>query len=131
MNNQIFLYYVASIIIAALSGLGIGSGGLFIIMLTAFLGIDPLQARGMNLLFFVFSASAALLIHLKRKDIEPGLVIFTSVFAVIGTIVGSMIGSYLSPLLLRRIFGCILVLSGIKNLVGYLTFRKEKDKTYR
>ena len=46
---------LVSFFIAVLSGLGVGSGGLFVIWLTAAYGVSATQARGMNLLFFVFS----------------------------------------------------------------------------
>ena len=126
MNLDHFVYFIAATIIAALSGLGIGSGGLLIIMLTSFLGTDPLFARGMNLLFFVFSATAAFLVHYKRRSILIGPVIFASIFSILGTVAGSVLGSYMSPLLLRRVFGVILVLSGAKNLITATPFKKKK-----
>ena len=59
-----------SLFIAILSGLGVGSGGLFVIWLTMVEGVGSIEARGMNLLFFVFSATSALLFHLIRRRIR-------------------------------------------------------------
>ena len=56
--DDIFYIGVAAAValfIAILSGLGVGSGGLFVIWLTSVYGVSAPQARGMNLLFFVFS----------------------------------------------------------------------------
>lgn len=108
----------AAFFVAVLSGLGVGSGGLFVIWLT-FMGVGATQARGMNLLFFVFSASAALVLHLKNKrNIDIGLVLYLAVFALAGTMIGGIVGKGLDGALLRKIFGGVLVLSGCYTLFG-------------
>lgn len=108
----------AAFLVAVLSGLGVGSGGLFIIWLTL-MGVGATQARGMNLLFFVFSASAALVFHLKNKrNVDLGLVLYLAAFALLGTVVGGYMGRLIEGDLLRRIFGGLLVLSGCYTLFG-------------
>ncbi len=109
---------IAALIIAILSGLGVGSGGLLVIWLTEICGTSPIQARGMNLLFFVFSATAALLFHLKRRKINLNLALFLSLFALSGTLVGALVGKALDARILRQIFGGMLVFSGIYSLFG-------------
>ena len=113
------MFFAATVafFIAILSGLGIGSGGLFVIWLTTAYGVSAIQARGMNLLFFVFSASAALLFHYKRRNIDLRLVLTLALFALLGTLGGVYLSKFLEPLLLRRIFGGFLVFSGIFTLV--------------
>ena len=112
-------------IIAILSGLGIGSGGLFLIWLSSVMGVDPLTARGMNLLFFVFSASAALVINIKDKRILPKDLILPTIPALLGALVGLRIGGAMNAELLRRIFGIILVFSGARAFVGKRNVRKK------
>ena len=112
MNNKI-LSATVSFFIAILSGLGVGSGGLFVIWLTMVEGVDTVSARSMNLLFFVFSASAALLFHLIRKRIRIPTVAMLAVSGVAGTIAGSLIGGIISQSILRKIFGAMLLSSGI------------------
>ncbi len=107
-----------SLLIAVLSGLGVGSGGLFVIYLTELFGVSATQARGMNLLFFVFSASAALLLHMKRRKLIPGLILTTALFSLIGTLLGVWVGGMLNAYWLRRVFGGMLVFSGIYTLVS-------------
>ena len=106
-----------SLFIAILSGLGVGSGGLFVIWLTMIEGVNAVDARGMNLLFFVFSATAALLFHLIRKRIRISTVITLSIFGAVGTAAGSIIGGHVDPLILRKIFGAMLFLSGSYSLL--------------
>lgn len=107
-----------SLFIAILSGLGVGSGGLFVIWLTMVEGVDAVNARGMNLLFFVFSATSALLFHLLRKRIRIPTVVTLSIFGAVGTVVGSIIGNSINPAILRKIFGAMLFLSGIYSLLN-------------
>ena len=120
---------LVSFFIAILSGLGVGSGGLLMIWMTLVEGVSATDARGLNLLFFIFSAGAALVFHILRKRLKYGLVIFMSVFASIGTLVGSYIGSYVSPELLRRLLGGVLAVSGGYTLIKRFTDAKALIKT--
>ena len=113
-------------LIALLSGLGIGSGGLLVIWLTMIEGIDAESARGLNLLFFVFSASAALLVHLLKGRVRLRLVLPLSLLACAGTLVGTYIGSLIDPIWIKRIFGGMLVASGVYTLVGNFVEKKRR-----
>ncbi len=104
---------IMAALIAVLSGIGVGSGGLLVIWLTIIEGIDAEKARGLNLLFFVFSASAAFLIQLSKGRIKPRLVAALALFACIGTLAGTYLGSRIDPLWLKKIFGGMLAFSGI------------------
>ncbi len=110
-----------SLLIAVLSGLGVGSGGLFVIYLTELAAASATQARGMNLLFFVFSASAALMLHLKRRKLLPGVILPAALFSLLGTLLGVWVGGMLDAFWLRRVFGAMLVFAG-----AYSFFKKTK-----
>ena len=116
-------------IIAILSGLGVGSGGLFLIWLTSVAGVDPISARGMNLLFFVFSASAALLINLKSKRVKPQELLLPCVPAILGALLGLSVGGMLNAVHLRKIFGVILVFSGARTFFKKKKFEKKAKKS--
>ena len=109
---------IVSFFIAVLSGLGVGSGGLFVIWLTAVYGVSATQARGMNLLFFVFSASAAFIFHYKRRNIDLRLVLILAIFSVLGTFFGTYVSKFIDAALLRKFFGGFLVFSGVYSLFG-------------
>ena len=110
--------WLSALLIAILSGLGIGSGGLFVIWLTMVEGMDAATARGLNLLFFVFSASAALVVHLILRRIKPSLVIFLAALTSAGTLIGLSISHFIDPTGLKKIFGGMLIISGIYTLSG-------------
>jgi uncharacterized membrane protein YfcA len=126
MNGAWSVFFAAAVsfFIAILSGLGIGSGGLFVIWLTAAYGVGATQARGMNLLFFVFSAAAALAFHYKKRNLDLRIVLRLAFFAILGTFVGAYLSNFLDPRLLRKLFGGFLVLSGIYSLFGKKTDSK-------
>lgn len=109
---NIFVAATVALFIAVLSGLGVGSGGLFVIWLTAIWGVSAPQARGMNLLFFVFSASAAFLFHYKRRRLDLRLIALLSLFALLGTLMGTFASRFIGAEWLRRLFGIFLVASG-------------------
>lgn len=121
---------VTAFFIAILSGLGVGSGGLLVIWLTMVEGMDAIGARGLNLLFFIFSAGAALIFHVLRKRLRYRLVIFMALFACVGTAVGSYVGAYISSDHLRKFFGVMLVISGGYTIVTRILshFKKSAEK---
>ncbi len=119
---------IISLLIAVLSGLGVGSGGLLVIWLTMFEGISAQTARGLNLLFFVFSASAALIFHILRRRLRLRLIMFMAIFASVGTLIGTYIGSSLDSDRLRKFFGAMLIVSGIYTLIAKLFSGSKKAK---
>ncbi len=118
------LNIVAAFIIAILSGMGIGSGGLFTIWLTAVAGTPQLAAQGLNLLFFLFSGGASMTVHLSRRKIYWGAVMILAVSGVVGTLAGSFVAGLLPVHAIRTIFGATLMVSGIASL---LSNKKRKD----
>ncbi len=116
---------IAAIAIAVLSGMGIGSGGLFSIWLTAVAGMPQLAAQGMNLLFFMFSGGASMLLHLSRRKIYWRAVLLLSSTGILGTVVGSVVAGLLPVKLIRVAFGMMLIGSGIAVTVG--DRRKKKN----
>lgn len=112
---------VAAFLIAALSGMGIGSGGLFVIYLTFVSEAPQLTAQGMNLMFFLFSSGAALIIHLQKRKILWGAVLLLTVGGVFGAVAGSFVAGLLTTSMIRKIFGGMLLVSGAIAL-----FKKDK-----
>lgn len=102
--------------IALLSGLGVGSGGLLVIYLTMIEGVPQLRAQGINLVFFLCSAGASMLVHLGRRHLLPDLCILLILGGIPGTLAGSYLASVLPGALLRRLFGGFLVIAGTLTL---------------
>lgn len=119
-----FLNIAAAFVIAVLSGMGIGSGGLFTIWLTAVAGTPQLAAQGLNLLFFLFSGGASMTVHLSRRRIYWGAVLILAASGIIGTLAGSFVVGLLPVETIRIVFGATLILSGAASLFAD---RKRRD----
>jgi len=100
-------------LLAALSGMGVGGGGLFVIYLSLFTDTPQLVAQGMNLLFFLFSSGASVTVHLRKRRICYSAVGVMALFGIVGALLGAYASAHLSGRLLRQIFGGMLVVSGI------------------
>ncbi len=116
--------FLASACIAAMAGLGIGGGGLLIIYLTLVKQMPQLPAQGINLLFFLFASASSLIIHFKQKRIDCKLLLILAPLGIVGAVAGSFVAKAIAPLLIRRIFAVLLILSGTIELL-----KKEKKKT--
>ena len=107
---------IASLIIALLSGMGIGSGGLLVIYLTLFEKIPQLTAQGINLLFFIFASASSLLLHITRRKLYTGAVLIMGTCGIMGSLLGSAAAANLPSHILGKIFGAMLVISGVLSL---------------
>ena len=107
---------IVSFILAALSGMGVGGGGLFVVFLALFSDLPQITIQGINLLFFIFSSGAAVLIHVSRRNIFGKAVLTMIAFGILGALVGSALTGVLPASLLRRAFGVMLVATGMMGL---------------
>ena len=111
---------IVAFVISVLSGLGVGGGGLFVIYLALFTDTPQLTIQGINLAFFLFSASASLIVHLTKRKIFFLAVIVMSFFGVIGALGGSALSRYVGQDLLRKAFGIMLIFTGSFSLLKSL-----------
>ena len=104
-------------LLAALSGMGVGGGGMFVIYLSLFTDTPQLTAQGMNLLFFLLSSGASVTVHLRRRVICYSVVLVMTVSGIVGALLGTALSARLPQHLLRQIFGVMLVVSGMLALM--------------
>jgi uncharacterized membrane protein YfcA len=121
MPTSLLLTLLAAFLSAILSGLGVGSAGIFVLYLTLVAGYAQPEAQALNLLFFLLSAGAALLLHVKERRIPTRVVLFLAACAIPGAVIGSYLVRILDAELLRRLFGGMLVVTGLPQLL-----RREK-----
>lgn len=108
---------VAGTLTGVLSAFGIGGGSLLLIYLTAFAGLDQHAAQGINLLYFLPAAAAALPAHRKNGLLDAS-VIRPAVLAGLAAAAGACLLSYrLDTYLLRKLFGCFLLYVGLRELL--------------
>ena len=105
--------FFIALIIAALSGMGVGGGGLFALYLKFISDAEQLQIQATNLIFFLFASGAALSVHLRQRQIYPLAIAVSLAFGLIGSILGSLLALYVDGALLGKIFGGMMIGAGI------------------
>ena len=113
---MLIISIIVAFFISVLSGLGVGGGGLFVIYLVLFTSTPQLTVQGINLVFFLFSASASLTVHLMKRKIFFGAVALMSLFGIFGALAGAYLSNFIEESLLRKAFGVMLIFSGLISL---------------
>ena len=99
-----------------ISGFGIGGGSLLVLYLTAFAGVAQYTAGGINLLYFIGCAPAALIGHIRQRMIEWRAVLWCGLVGASVAVPAALLSYHISTGLLRRLFGVLLLYVGIKEL---------------
>lgn len=105
--------FLVALILAALSGMGVGGGGLFALYLKLFTDYPQIKIQALNLLFFLFACSAALCVHLMSRKIYFIPVVIMIGAGSIGSILGSALALRVDGAALSKIFGVILIISSV------------------
>ena len=108
---------IVGVLLGFLSGLGTGGGSLLILWLTVVLNMDPLTARSINLLFYIPSALTAILFRRKSDGFSIKNVVPAIISGCIAAGIFSVISTRLDIAVLKKVFGIILLLVGIKELL--------------
>lgn len=105
-----------------LSGFGVGGGSLLLIYMTSFAGLDQRLAQGVNLLYFLPTAAAALPAHLKNGYVEKRALLPAILAGLAAAALASWAATALDVALLRKCFGVFLLYTGARELL-----RKPED----
>lgn len=115
MNFVITL--AVSTVLGFLTGLGIGGGSLLILWLTIVTGVEQETARGLNLLFFLPAALIACWFRCRQGTLVPGKVIPAMLAGALGAGLFSFLGNSIDTELLRKPFGILLLITGLRELL--------------
>lgn len=124
------LEWLAGLVAAALSALGLGGGSLLLIWLTLVAGVDPATAKGVNLLFFLACSAASVLVYAKKKQIDYKIALWAILSGLPGALGGFWFSALLPAKTASRLLAAILLLVGARELFSGLpnalrkTFRK-------
>lgn len=125
---MVIVHILTGTILGTLAGLGVGGGTLLVLWLTLVLHMDQQQARIINLLFFIPCAVICTLIRKKQgavniKELLPGILA-----GCISAAVFSLIGRKLDLSILKKLFGILLLLTGVKELLYKPDQRRRKPR---
>ena len=106
----------AGLVCGVLSGYGIGGGSLLMVWMTAALMLEQKMAQGINLLYFLPTAAAALIFHAKNRMLEWKAIIPAALAGCATAALGAWLAAGMEMDLLRKLFGGFLVLVGLSEI---------------
>ena len=108
--------FVVGLVTGILSGFGVGGGSLLMLYLTMFAGVQQYAAGGINLLYFIACAPAALWSHIKNGLIDRQAVLWCTLAGVPVSVAAAFFAVQMDVSLLRRAFGVLLLYIGVREL---------------
>lgn len=109
---------LAGALAGVLSGFGVGGGSLLMIYMTTLAHVEQHMAQGINLLYFLPTAGAALVTHVKERTIERRVLLPAIVSGLICAALGAYLAQLVDTTLLRKVFGALLLCVGVKECFG-------------
>ena len=122
-----FWALIVGLLTGILSGFGVGGGSLLMLYLTMFAGVQQYAAGGINLLYFIACAPAALWSHVKNGLVERPAVLWCTLAGLPISVAAAFLASQINVDLLRRAFGVLLLYIGIRELRAG---RKQKKESH-
>lgn len=112
-----FLSALVGFVTGILSGMGIGGGTLLVLWLTLVAGVPQREAQGINLLYFCAVAPPSIVSHLKNGLIPWKQALFAVAAGLPVSIAAAVLAANTDISLLRRGFGVITLIIGVKELL--------------
>lgn len=106
------------------SGMGIGGGALLIPALHIFAQVEHKTAQSINLFYFIPTAVAAVMVHIKKKNIEFKPLIPILISGAVGAAIGGMTAMRMQSDILRKMFGAFLLILAVKEVYSAKKSRK-------
>ena len=100
-----------------LTGLGVGGGSLLMVWLTAVVGMDAVTARGINLLFYLPGAAAAIILRRKQGRIHWKHILSPAAAGCIAAWVCSRFSTVVENSWLQKVFGAALIAAGLREVL--------------
>ena len=114
---MVIIHILTGTVLGTLAGLGVGGGTLLVLWLTLVLGIEQAQARIVNLLFFIPCAVICTLFRKKQGAVDIKALLPGIAAGCISAAAFSLIGKHMELDMLKKLFGGLLLLTGIRELL--------------
>lgn len=114
----------AGAVFGFLSGIGIGGGSLLMLWLTLAAGLEPFTARCINLMFFIPTALCSSIFRWRQGCLPVKKLPLPVLTGCVLAGVFSLVSGSIDTGILKKIFGGLLILTGIKELC----YRQEKNR---
>ena len=111
-----FAALLAGLFSGIIGAMGLGGGAVLIIYLSAFTDMPQLKSQGINLLFFIPIAMAAVAVYGFKKQSKWKLVLKIAARGLAGTAGGLLFTDLLGGDITAKIFGAMLIIIGVDEL---------------
>lgn len=115
---------IIAIILGFLTGLGTGGGSLLVLWLTFVQNVTPLDAKIINLMFFLPCALIAGFINWKNGRVPFKKILLPASIGCITAALFSVLAQKIDTEQLKKLFGVMLILIGTRELL----YRARKPK---
>lgn len=115
--TQPWICAAVGLVCGILSGFGIGGGSLLMVWMTAVAALNQKTAQAINLLYFIPTSLGALIFHIRNKSICWKETVPAALAGCFTAAITAWLSSDLDVAILRRLFGCFLLLVGIRELL--------------
>lgn len=110
------------------SGLGMGGGIILIFLLTFFMEKEQYVAQATNLIFFIPTAIASIIVNLRNENIDVKLGIIISIYGILGAIIGANIAMHIDVNILKKCFGIFLAIIAINEIYSIFKLYMKSNK---
>lgn len=100
---------LVGIISGIITGIGMGGGNILILVLVAYMGVNQFVAQSTNLIFFIPTVIIAILIHIKKNNVEKDIAKKLFLPSVIGSAVGAYCTTLVDSKNLKQYLGFFLL----------------------
>ena len=112
----VLLSIFVGLLLGFLAGLGIGGGSMLILWLTLCASVSAATARAINLMFFLTAAGSVCIFRFKNGDLELKSIMPAIISGCIAAAICSWVGTQIDPGILKKIFGGLLLFTGLREL---------------
>lgn len=117
MELNFFFAAAVGTVLGFLAGCGIGGGSLLMLWLTLVVKMPAWQARCVNLMFFLPCALCATGFRLKQGALPIKKLLLPMALGCAAAAGCSVIGAWLDTIWLNKLFGGLLLFTGVKELL--------------
>lgn len=116
MLDSFIVATVAGLVLGYLAGLGVGGGSLLMLWLTIALQMDYVQARAINLMFFLAAAGAVSFFRWRRGTLSFMQILPAVVAGCVSTAAATWLSEFIDKEVVRKLFGALLLITGVREL---------------
>lgn len=107
---------LAGLFSGIIGAMGLGGGAVLIIYLSVFADLPQLEAQGINLIFFIPIAIAAVAVYAVKKQIKWKITLKIALWGLLGAFGGMYLAKIIGGGITGKLFGGLLVILGIREI---------------